>query len=176
MKRIARFALFGAVGFGVGGIIGAIMWGSHGSPGTGQTFISLALIGAMGGGSLGLALQGWRKAGVAALAGAIGFSITTFIGLVIQLAIWGLEPPPYFAHLFIGIIIGTLFGATLGLALRGWRAAGLLALAGAIGFGLYFQAILDMVFEVSSAKSFGIWGAIAGAVLGVALGIPKKDE
>ncbi len=173
MKRIAKFGLAGATGFGVGGIIGAIIWGYR-SPSEGQSLLSIALNGAIGGASLGLALQGWKKAGVAALVGAVSFSIATLIGLFIQLALWGLEPPPHFAGLFIGAIVGIVFGASLGLALKGWKATGLLALAGAIGFGVWFQAVSNLVFEVSTAKSFGIWGAIAGAVLGVALGYLEK--
>jgi hypothetical protein len=120
-------------------------------------------------------LRNWKKAGVAALVGAVSFSTATSIGVVIQLSLWGSEPPP-FAGLFTGAIIGIIFGASLGLALRGWKAAGLLALAGAIGFGVMFQAVLNLEFEVSSAKSFGIWGAIAGATLGVALGYLDKGK
>ena len=174
-RSILVFALSGAIGFGVGGIIGAIMWGYR-SPSEGQSFLSIALNGAMGGASLGLVLQGWKKAGVAALVGAISFSAATFIGVVIQLVLWGFEPPPYFAGLFIGAIIGIFFGASLGLAFNGLKTAGLLALAGAIGFGVWFQAVSNLVFEVSSAKSFGIWGAIAGATLGVALGYLEKRK
>ena len=177
IKSILAFAFLGAVGFGIGGIVGAVIWGgSPGAPNAGQIFLSIALIGAMGGASLGLGLRNWRKAGVAALVGAVGFSTATFIGLVIQLVLWGFEPPPYFAGLFIGAIIGIVFGASLGLALRGWKAAGLLALAGAIGFGVMFQAVSNLEFEVSSAKSLGIWGAIAGATLGVALGYLEKRK
>ena len=190
IKSIVRFALLGAVGFGIGGIVGAVIWGSPTTTFTkegveytvrltlnpGQIFLSFALIGAMGAASLGLGLRNWRKAGVGALVGAVGFSTATFIGLVIQLVLWGFEPPPYFAGLFIGAIIGIVFGASLGLALRGWKAAGLLALAGAIGFGVMFQAVSNLEFEVSSAKSFGIWGAIAGATLGVALGYLEKGK
>ncbi len=188
-KSILAFALLGAVGFGIGGIVGAVIWGSPATTFTkdgveytvwltlnaGQIFLSVALIGAVGGASLGLGLRNWRKVGVAALVGAVGFSIATFIGVVIQLSLWG-SSPPYFAGLLSGAIIGIVFGASLGLALRGWKAAGLLALAGAIGFGVMFQAVLNLEFEVSSAKSFGIWGAIAGATLGVALGYLEKGK
>ena len=177
-KSILAFALLGAVGFGIGGIVGAVIWGSPAAtiakdgvdytvrlaPNFGQTFLSIALIGAVGGASLGLGLRNWRKAGVLALVGAVSFSTATFIGAVIQLSLWG-SSPPYFAGLFTGAITEIVFGASLGLALRGWKAAGLLALVGAIGFGVMFQATLNLMFEVSSAKSFGIWGAIAGATL-----------
>lgn len=182
-KSILAFALLGAVGFGIGGIVGAVIWGSPATIITkdgveytvrlglnpGQIFLSFALIGAMGAASLGLGLRNWRKSGVAALVGAVGFPMAIIIGGVIQLSLWG-KTPPYFAGLFTGAIIGIIFGASLGLALRGWKAGGLLALAGAIGFGVMFQATLNLEFEVSSAKSFGIGGAIAGATLGVALG------
>jgi hypothetical protein len=191
VKSILAFALLGAVGFGIGGIVGAVIWGSPTitlpitkdgveytvplAPNFGQTFLSFALIGAVGGASLGLGLRNWRKAGVLALVGAVSFPTATFIGAVIQLSLWG-SSPPYFAGLFTGAITGIVFGASLGLALRGWQAAGLLALAGAIGFGVMFQATLNLMFEVSSAKSFGIWGAIAGATLGVALGYLERRK
>lgn len=188
-KSILAFALLGAVGFGIGGIVSAVIWGSPTTTFTrdgveytfrstlnaGQIFLSIALIGAVGGASLGLGLRNWRKAGVAVLVGAVGFSIATFIGVVIQLSLWG-SSPPYFAGLFTGAIIGVILGASLGLALMGWKAAGLLALAGAIGFGVMFQAVLNLEFEVSSAKSFGIWGAFAGTTLGVALGYLAKGK
>ncbi len=173
MKSILAFALLGAVGFGIGGIVSAVI---RVSPDTSfQIFLSIALIGAIGGASLGLGLKKWSKAGVAALVGAVGFLAATLIVLVIQLSLWG-EEPPYFAGLFDGAIIGIILGASLGLALRGWKAAGLLALAGAIGFGAMFQAVLNLEFEVSSAKSFGIWGAIAGGTLGVALGYLERRK
>jgi hypothetical protein len=141
---------------------------------TGST--SIALDGAMGGASLGLALQGWEKAGVAALVGAVGFSVANLIGLFIQLAIWGFEPAPYFARFFIGPIVGIVFGASLGQALRGWKAAILLALAEAIGFGAWFQAVSNLVFEVSSAKSFGIWGCDCRCHTGNSFGLPGEKE
>lgn len=198
MKSILAFALLGAVGFGIGGIVGAVIWGSPGSPAApttitkdgveyiapptvgltlnpGQIFLSYALIGAMGAASLGLGLRNWRKSEVGALVGAVGFPIAIIIGGVIQLSLWG-KSPPLFAGLFDGAIIGIVFGASLGLALRGWKAAGLLALAGATGFGVMFQSVLNLEFEVSSAKSFGIGGAIAGATLGVALGYLERRK
>ena len=182
VKSILAFALLGAVGFGIGGIVGAVIWGSPNTTFTkdgveyttrlglnpGQIFLSFALIGAVGGTSLGLGLRNWRKAGVLALVGAVSFPTATFIGAVIQLSLWG-SSPPYFAGLFTGAITGIVFGASLGLALRGWSAAGLLALAGAIGFSVMFQTTSNLEFEVSSAKSFGIGGAIAGATLGISL-------
>ncbi len=109
------------------------------------------------------------------MVGAVGFSIALIIGAVIQLSLWG-KSPQYFAGLFTGAIIGVILGASLGLALRGWKAAGLLALAGAIGFGVMFQVVLNLEFVVSSAKSFGIGGAIAGATLGAVLGYLEKEK
>ena len=92
IKNILAFALLGAVGFGIGGIVGAVIWGS---PNSGQTFLSIALIGALGGASLGLGLRNWRKARVAALVGAVSFLAATLIALVIQLSLWGSSPPSF---------------------------------------------------------------------------------
>ena len=51
-----------------------------------------------------------------------------------------------------------------------------MALAGAIGFGIMFQGVLNLEFKVSTAKLFGIWGAIAGATQGAALGYLEKGK
>lgn len=101
-KSILTFALLGAVGFGIGGTVGSVIWGSPATTtvtrdgveyavrltlNAGQIFLSIALIGALGGASPGLGLRNWRKAGVAALVGAVSFSIANFIGVVIQLSL-----------------------------------------------------------------------------------------
>jgi len=123
---------WGAVGFGIGGAIEGTVWVALEA-----RYLGIPIFGAIGGVSLGLALEGWKRAVVLALAGAIGFGVGFLIGFFIVLAVW--EPMYYIEGLFLGAVGGSVGGASLGLALRNWGKAGLLALAGAVGFGVAVQ-------------------------------------
>ena len=65
MNRIARFTLWGAIGFGIGGTIGGAVTGDL------NTFVSLAILGIFGGASLGFVSKGWKGTIFLALAGGI---------------------------------------------------------------------------------------------------------
>ncbi len=147
IKRIARFALFGAVGFGIGSLmlgagylgVSIIVWAIEAgwSPVTVAAIACVALVfgsaamGAIGGAGLGWALRNRRKTLRLALWGAIGFGIGGCIWFaVIFGSEWGWIPdfdPSMLALAAIG-------GAGLGLALKGWQKIVGLALAGFLGF------------------------------------------
>jgi hypothetical protein len=178
-KSIPWLALWGAVGFGIGGAIGGAIWFGFELPQFG-----FAILGAIGGASLGFMSNGWRRAWLLALFGAVGFGVGLLIGFFIVITIW---EPPYVAKLFIGAVGGAIGGAFLGLALRNWGKAGLLALAGAIGFGVSMQTRLDsqileellstqMPYMLAGATILAICGVIGGAFLGAALGYLEKRK
>ena len=180
MNRITRFALWGAVGFCVGGAIaGAI-------PGDSNTFLSFAILGIFGGASLGFVSKGWKCAVFLALAGGAGFAVGTFLSVIIGMGLGLTLPKPIndiyglMAPFTMGAIIGAIGGMALGLALKDWRGAGLLALAGAIGFGIVAQINQNLLLGLlitrilSTVIPSSIWGLIGGACLGAALGYLRK--
>ena len=82
VKRIGRFALYGSVGFGVGWVFGnAVSFGD-------VWFPRMVFPGAVGGASLGLALKGWKKAGLLAVAGAIGY-VLGYMAMMMALFTFG---------------------------------------------------------------------------------------
>jgi len=166
-KSISAFTLWGALGFGIGGTLGGAIWVAFDSP-----CFGFAIMGAVGGASLGLVLNDGKTAGLLALAGAIGF----LTGFFILLLIW---QPIYAQGVLIGAIGGAVGGASLGIVCRSWKNARVLALASAIGFGAAVQAIwghpVSLTEQVlSGAITLAIWGAVGGASLGVAMGYLEK--
>ncbi|MDO8687696.1 MAG: hypothetical protein Q7K41_03810 [Dehalococcoidales bacterium] len=168
MRRIIRFALFGAGGFGIGGGIGGIIAVDA------ATFFGFAIMGGIGGMSLGLALKSWRMAGFLALAGMVGLSLGIFISVFIGMAF---PLPSLLGRLTVA---GAVTGLALGLPLKSWKASGILALTGALAFiiveqvqifvplGLITPQLLSRVIQMV------IWGVIGGTLWGVALGYLTK--
>ena len=80
--------------------------------------------------------KGWRSTAVLALASGIGFEVGVvsggFVGLITSFS----QMPILLTGFAYGGIAGAVGGASLGLAFKDWRRIRLLALAGAIGFGL----------------------------------------
>ncbi len=86
------------------------------------------------------------------------------------------------------LVIGTLGGASLGLAMRDRRQAVVLARWGAAGFGLGFLvAVIGLVFALllggayihwpaSFYMEYGLLGALTGAVGGVAGGVALRNR
>jgi hypothetical protein len=173
MRRIVEVALWGAGGFGVGGAIGGVAWVALDAPQLG-----FPILGAIGGASLGVALKDGKRAMLLALAGAIGIGIGFLTGFFTVLTIW---EPVHVEGLFLGAVGGSLGGAAFGLALRSWRKAGLLSLAGAVGFGVAVQAFWYMLRGLEpqvlwGAITLAVWGIVGGAFLGAALGYLEKGR
>ena len=174
MKIIGKLTIFGTLGFAVGWAIGGALLVLE------EPFLGFPISGAIGGASLGFALGGWRKAGILALVCAIGFGVGSLAAFFIVLAVW--EPPGYVEGFFLGAVGGAVGGASLGLAFMSWGKAGLLALAGAVGFGIAGQVSWDL-FRGSDQAVLGavtkvaIWGVVGGAFLGATLGyLERKRE
>ena len=197
MKKIAMFALFGAVGFGIGGLF----------PGPAALFafaasfqrtdwpsavIALAILGfgfategALGGTALGLALgKGRRMTAALALFGGIGFVAGGFLGASLCYSflffrsgggMLQVAPPG------IALLDGALGGAALGLALRDGRKIIGLALAGALGFWLgsmianYVHHWLGFGFLLT-VFMFSLQGIIGGASIGAVMGYLEKQK
>ena len=154
MKRIARFALYGAVGFGVGGLLAEAL------PLLGP--VAYVARGALGGAALGLALR--RRAIALALAGGIGFGagLLALLPLVFDNPFGGVWDDAFF-----GAIVGTILGIALGLALWDWQKIIGLALAGALGFGIGGMII---------SLGWTLMGVTGGAFLGAALGYLERGR
>ena len=180
MNRIARFALWGAVGFCVGGAIGGTITSDL------NTFVSMAILGIFGGASLGFVSKGWKGAVLLAFAGGTGFVVGTFLSVIVGMGLGLTLPNPInevyglVAPFIMGAIIGAIGGIALGLTLKDWRGVGLLALTGAVGFGIAAQINQSLLLSLLTARilstivPLSIWGLIGGACLGAALGYLKK--
>ena len=167
------FALAGMIGFGIGGAIGGAIWVTFDAP-----HIGFAILGAIGGASLGLASQGWKKAWVFALACAIGFDIGFLIGFFAPLSVW---EPVHGQGFLVGVIGDATGGASIGIALKNWKKAGLLSLASAIGFSIAVWFTWDRLRGLTpqilwGAITLAIWGAFGGTFLGLTLGYLKDKK
>ena len=166
MKIVTKFAVWGAIGFGVGGAIGGAVMLAFNAPA-----IGMSLFGAIGGAALGLALKHRKRAVFLALAGAIGLlcgqALAFGIGyyIVVERGLLSSVAP-----LISGTVMGAIVGALLALALKDWKGMGLLALAGAIGFSIAMLSHQGAWQETQLA----IWGLIGGTFLGAASGYLEK--
>ena len=79
-----RSALWGAVGFGIGGAIGGTIAVDA------AIFLGFAIMAGIGGMSLGLALKSWKMAGFLALAGAVGFPLGFYVCVFFCFCVFGL--------------------------------------------------------------------------------------
>jgi hypothetical protein len=174
LKRIARFALFGAIGFGTGGILSWLL--GEAQPlaydlGSSLPFVGPPATGLFGGAALGVALGNWRKAIVLALLGAIGFTS----GAVIPFSMVEFGQAPIMMSF---VTMGAVGGAAIGLGLLRLRLVLGLGLIGALG-GVISREIL--IIDMDSTLSFILWqvllaGIISGALLGATLGLLERGK
>lgn len=182
-ENILTLALWGALGFGIGGVMEGAVRIALSVSGDGLYPSGYPILGAVGGASLGLALKGWKRAGLLALVGGVGFNIGYFLSTLSMAAVRVLAEPlgellGYSAIVGVGYALwGAVGGASLGLALKSCRGVGLLTLAGALGFGCTgLVSGMDYYWlDVSSnlvimAMSLVIPAIVMGACLGAALG------
>ena len=169
--NIFIFLFSGIFGFGIGGAIGGAIWFAFDAP-----HLGFAVLGAIGGASLGAALRQWNRIWILALASAIGFDIGLLAGFFIPMAIW--EPASGQSFL-IGTIGGAIGGASIGMALKMWGRAGLLALSSAIGFSIAvwitWNTLRGFTPQIlGGAITLAIWGIVGGACIGLTLGFLEK--
>jgi len=170
-RNINRLVVYGIAGFGIGGAVGGAIWVAFDAP-----HIGFAIWGALGGASLSLNKGDWTRTIITVVACAIGFDFGFLFPFFVSLVIW---EPTYGQGFFLGCIGGVIGGVSLALGLKEWRRSWLLALAGAIGFGIAAQATWDILRGLEPQVLWGairlaIWGVIGGASLGATLGYIEK--
>ncbi len=153
-KSIFIFALWGLIGFGLGGAVGGAIW-----PRIGQPYFGFVVMGAAGGASLGLALKNSRRAFISGVTGAIGFGVGS-----------------YLAPLLV-FLVG-LAGVSLGLSFPDWKRASLLVLFGFIGFLFVMIGTWNLSNGEAlwSAITLALWGIVGGGALGATLGYMEKTK
>jgi hypothetical protein len=156
---ISRFALWGALGFGVGGalcgVLQAFVQRPHAAPSENSLVATFGfgIMGGLGGAALGWAARDMRLLQRLALTGLLGFGVGGLLNLLLLSATNGdasAEPPifeagkvPWTAPVYLIAALlyavafavrGTIGGAVLGVALPGRHAVRTLSLVGAFGF------------------------------------------
>ncbi len=161
------YKLFGALGFGLGGIIVGLA-GDY-------MIFAYILMGALGSAFLTIPARNLKLTLLASLIGGLSF----FIGFTIPMFVFMVMVEPPFKYLFLGLIMGLFTGATLGFAFRNIK---VFALWGMAGFGLsygtsfmlleFLRPIFPDFFQVIVMI---LAGAIGGAFLGHAASIVNDN-
>jgi hypothetical protein len=163
---VIGFVLFGAIGYGIGGIIGILLVVYL--PGMVAYLLGPLVGGAVGGVSLGLASKDFRRVVILGVLGALGLTVGVTAGL-------GLGSFFNYGWLTVAIV-GAVVGALLGVAFRDWRMVLALAVAGAVGFVVgnlladFIRFSIPILRQVGEAGGIAFTGIIGGAFLGAALG------
>jgi hypothetical protein len=179
--KSASYALYAALGFGVGGAVGGL-WFSLDKPAFPIVF---GIMGAVGGASLGVVLRSWQKAGLLALAEFTGFAIGwlplawTLMGLTHRLPLS--VTPLSLAFGVLGLLVtggiqGVIGTVPLLLVIRNRHRAGWLIVAGAAGFALAAQVSWGWAMGLYGSVTVAIWGMVGGAFLGGAFGHLVKSN
>ncbi len=145
---VVRFVIFGAIGFSIGVVI------------AGAGFL-IPVGGAVGGASLGLALEDKSKVAILALLGALGATLGVIVVFIAGSPVWN-------SPVRMAAVIGAMVGASLGLAFWDWKRVLALTVAGAAGFGL------GGAIGGASPSWLLAQGVIGGASLGAALGYLER--
>jgi uncharacterized membrane protein len=179
-NSIAAYALWGAIGFAVGGAIAGSLQLDIKNP---ANPLTMGVMGAIGGASLGLMLRNWKKAGLMALAGGVGFTVSSLpAAMMIAFGLPYVKGNVYVGPIVSGVLILFIYGAVQGLAgaaslliaLRNLQRARQLLMAGTLGFAIGSQAAWGWAMGLPIEITLAIWGAIGGTALGAALGYLEK--
>ena len=176
LKNIVKFALLGAVGFGVGWLLKVRLPSLQAD----YWVVFEGVEGVLGGLALGLAAKRGLKglATIAVFCG-IGFSAGIFLGYLLARLLSLASIEQYLVA--YGLFTGAFGGVALGLTLGGWKRAIVLALAGAIGFSI-LPIIMAVWFPISFFGQGSVVGnflaffpgVVGGALLGAAAGYLEK--
>jgi hypothetical protein len=174
---LLRFVLWGWFGFGLGGLLGAVVildlgaliasWGLV-APEDQLIVLSLVgclgygLMGAVGGAALGLARRQARAAVRLAVAGLLAFGLGGLANVLlagVQGIDLSVQPPSPFPLLILTLtafgIRGAMGGALLGLAFHSRHSVRILSLAGFLGFGLG-AGLSSCLFQVPGLDRVGL--------------------
>ena len=160
---VMRFMVFGAVGFGIGGIL--------------PLPLNVLIGGALGGAALGLALKDWGRVVILAVLGELGLVLGVMAGLGISHYFF------YSSEVPVMFMMGAVVGASLGAAFLDWKTILTLAVAGAVGFSVGSLPGGSLGFSIpiirqllGAAGSIAIAGLVGGASLGAALGYLEERK
>ena len=179
INRILRFAIFGTIGFGIGGAF--LGWAIQFNEDRGANFgdwetflliIGALLMGAFGGLVLGLALRNKMRILILVVTTSIGSFIASIVG------IFTVTNEPTFINIsLVSLTLGVVLGIAIGIFLLDWKKVIALSLFGAIG-GIIGAAITSNFEDWSVWYALTIQGSIGGAILGGALGflLTAEDE
>ncbi|KTB47691.1 hypothetical protein [Dehalogenimonas alkenigignens] len=180
-NNILKFALFGAAGFGLGGLLYGISIQTP-LPGT-SFYVLLTLFGfaaqaGVGGLALAMALGvNPPRALKMVLFCIFGFLAARYLLLlplffVIGDRFSGNPPESYVLNLLLGFISGVGAGIGIWLSSGLRRSVGLLILSGGIGFGFGLLITTPLYYGLSPQHWLGytVAGTIGGGVLGAAMG------
>jgi hypothetical protein len=161
-----RFALWGALGFGLGGVLCGVVQAALNYPATQAAVrdslmasLGFGIMGLLGGAALGLAERDSRAVRRFALTGLLGFGLGGLLALLLIYAAgrdlsalpplfvgaqppgglpggWGIYLYVAFMYLLAFMVRGVIGGAVLGLAVPNRQGVRFLAAAGGLGFGL----------------------------------------
>jgi hypothetical protein len=168
-----RYVLLGAGGFGAGGALAGASWPL--APLTmGASLLLVVLAGSIGGASLGLALRERRKVVALAVLGALGFTVGGFAAVFAGFV--GFLPATSSGALnamgagTAGMIVGAIGGASLGVAFGDLRKILVLALVGALGFGVGLLAKFSLEEPLRLGAFEDVLLAVAGVIGGAVTG------
>lgn len=165
---VAKFAIWGAMGFGVGfGVmeILPVLW-------------VFFVVGGVGGLFLGVPFGGVRKVVSLVFLMSAGFGVGGTMGFFILMTVWD---PIGFS--LAGVTGGALGGAAVGVFLRNFKGLFLLSLSGALAFGVgmwIFDTLLRATYDMTSGSSLPWWafvilhaigGIVGGGLLGASIGL-----
>ncbi|MEH7885357.1 hypothetical protein V7654_13680 [Bacillus sp. JJ1609] len=156
------YKLYGAIGFGVGGLIAGLA-GDY-------MILAFIFFGLIGSAVLSIPARDIKLTILSSLLGAIGFFFGFTIPMFVVLGVLDLGLP------FVGLIMGFFGGGLLGYAYKNIQ---VFIVAGMIGFGIwgFFIDILRPFYTaIHPAIVMMIASALAGAILGYAANTAKRAD
>ncbi len=182
-----RFVLLGLLGFGLGGALcGLVEYGlrapAYGSEHLGSLIASLGftLMGVLGATALGLATGDSRLLRRLIAAGILGFGLGGLLSLLLVLIVradLSAMPPVFVGGIPERAFAVAIGGALMGLAVPNRHGVRLLAVLGALGFGIGGAAGVVLLnipgwspLRLPDAAVFALWLAVSAAPGGAALG------
>jgi len=159
---IVSYKLYGAIGFGIGGLIAGLA-GDY-------MILAFIFFGLIGSASLSIPARDIKLTLLSSALGAIGFFFGFTIPMFVVLGVLDLGLP------FVGLIMGFFGGGLLGYAYKNMQ---VFLVAGMIGFGIWgflIDILRPYYTAIHPAIVMMIASALAGAILGYAADAAKRTE
>lgn len=159
---IVSYKLYGAIGFGIGGLMAGLA-GDY-------MILAFIFFGMIGSAFLSIPVRDLKFTILSSLLGAIGFFFGFTIPMFVVLGVLDL------GLLFVGLIMGFFGGGLLGYAYKNIQ---MFIVAGMIGFGIWgflIDILRPFYTVIHPAIVMMIASALAGAILGYAANTAKRAE